>query len=755
MQNDMHMPEPAIANSKIMGKREKLRSYKIEAIKAAAPNLIPGFRLALTRVQLMIVTLLVICHSGAALYSAPAPPLDKQALILAPGGLGGQPSIELYSRKLIAGLTDGGIDAHKIHVEYLDLLRHPGEAYRLQLAASLMSKYADQTIDLVFCLAQPTMDFILKEGRGVAPGAVVLSWSAQIPGGVDINKRQVVLQSPRLDISGTLQLALALFPRTERVVVIQGTGDIERRYEDDLRSDLAAWRGKLQIEDTRALTVEEIEARLSALPKNSIILGFMFSRDARGRAVTSVDFLRGLAKSSNAPIFIIADTQLGIGTIGGSVIPIGTNAAELAAKGIDILRGTLKLNAGATKLEETHAPMFDWRQLERWGADPSVLPDNTIFINRPRTQWEEHKTVIGLTIAVMACLTVMTLSLLSMNRRLKESETRFRLLAENSSDMISRHDAHVKYLYASPACRALLGYEPEELLGHSALEFIHPEDIPKVDDTRSAIIERPSTSTTVFRARRKDGEYIWIETTSRTIFDKKTGGVLEIQAASRDITQRKKAEVEIQELIKYIINLQELERQRIAKDLHDSVSQTLSAAVLNLKSYIKSPEKHGEQLNLGLQFLENASVEIREIYTDLYPSILAHMGLVATIRWYARNHLEMNGIGTELALQENMRLPHDIEVNLYRIFQEVLSNIVRHSGASKVGIALTHESGAIRLAVENDGRGFDVEKSAASGKGFGLLNIRHRVNNMKGSLSIDSDPVAGTKIVITIPETAT
>ncbi len=128
-----------------------------------------------------------------------------------------------------------------------------------------------------------------------------------------------------------------------------------------------------------------------------------------------------------------------------------------------------------------------------------------------------------------------------------ESESRFRLLAENSSDMISRHDPQGFYLYVSPACRALLGYEPEELIGHSSFEFVHPDDIPTVDRSRTSIISQPVVSTTVFRARHKNGDYIWMETTSRTVFDEASGKILEIHAASRDVTGRILAENAVSE----------------------------------------------------------------------------------------------------------------------------------------------------------------------------------------------------------------
>ncbi len=125
---------------------------------------------------------------------------------------------------------------------------------------------------------------------------------------------------------------------------------------------------------------------------------------------------------------------------------------------------------------------------------------------------------------------------------LAESESRFRLLAENSTDMISRHDPLGNYLYASPASRILLGYEPEELVGHSSFEFIHPDDVPFIDRVRSNIIKQPIDSTTLFRIRRKNGDYIWLETIGHTIFDKKTGNPLEIHAASRNVSERKRVE---------------------------------------------------------------------------------------------------------------------------------------------------------------------------------------------------------------------
>lgn len=132
-----------------------------------------------------------------------------------------------------------------------------------------------------------------------------------------------------------------------------------------------------------------------------------------------------------------------------------------------------------------------------------------------------------------------------MQVQLSKSEAQFRLLAENSSDMISRHDATGKFLYVSPACMTLLGYTPDELTGTSATAFIHPEDAEQVIALLTTPGNKDVTITADYRARHKNGGYIWIETTTRIFFDKYSNQK-EFQASSRNITERKEAEEALQ-----------------------------------------------------------------------------------------------------------------------------------------------------------------------------------------------------------------
>ncbi|HIK27865.1 MAG: response regulator [Oscillatoriaceae bacterium SKW80] len=133
-----------------------------------------------------------------------------------------------------------------------------------------------------------------------------------------------------------------------------------------------------------------------------------------------------------------------------------------------------------------------------------------------------------------------------------ESEERYRLIAENSTDLIARHTLDGIFLYASPACRTLLGYEPEELIGRSCFEFFHPKDIKSIHKTLKALQQSTSTYTLSYRIRRQDGDYIWFESTYRSIRDTKTGTVQEIVTVSRDITERKQTEQELRESESYI-----------------------------------------------------------------------------------------------------------------------------------------------------------------------------------------------------------
>lgn len=157
--------------------------------------------------------------------------------------------------------------------------------------------------------------------------------------------------------------------------------------------------------------------------------------------------------------------------------------------------------------------------------------------------------------------------------RIRRSEEKYRLLAENSTDMISRHTPEGNYTYASPVCRSLLGYEPEEMLGTNAYEYFHPEDLENIRKSHTLINEQEHISTVAYRIRRKDGTYTWFETTSRLIVDAETGKGSEIVAVSRDVSYRKQIETQL----------------RQAKEAAEAANQAKSDFIANVSHEIRTP----------------------------------------------------------------------------------------------------------------------------------------------------------------------
>jgi PAS domain S-box-containing protein/putative nucleotidyltransferase with HDIG domain len=163
---------------------------------------------------------------------------------------------------------------------------------------------------------------------------------------------------------------------------------------------------------------------------------------------------------------------------------------------------------------------------------------------------------------------------------LAERDRQFRLLAENSTDVISRHDSDGNFLYVSPACQTIIGYDPDELIGQDVLSLVHPDDAEDLLKLFRSSRVTDRTMAIPFRARRKNGEYIWLETTARIIYGQEQDTV-EIQASSRDITERKQAQVAL---------------QRAHTDLQEAYDKTIEGWVLALDLRDRETEGHTQRV---------------------------------------------------------------------------------------------------------------------------------------------------------------
>jgi len=204
--------------------------------------------------------------------------------------------------------------------------------------------------------------------------------------------------------------------------------------------------------------------------------------------------------------------------------------------------------------------------------------------------------------------------------------------------------------------------------------------------------------------------------------------------------------------LRRVFEAQELERRRIALELHDETGQALTSVLLGLRSVEES--KNEEELRASTAALRELVVgalqDVRRLAVELRPKVLDDFGLVAALERLTQGFSEQTGIGVDLeARLPRTRLPSEVETALYRIVQESLTNIVKHARAGRVSIVLTRKNGSVTAVIEDDGRGFGPGER--TGEGLGLVGMRERVVLLGGRLEIESSPGAGTTLVVEVP----
>jgi len=219
----------------------------------------------------------------------------------------------------------------------------------------------------------------------------------------------------------------------------------------------------------------------------------------------------------------------------------------------------------------------------------------------------------------------------------------------------------------------------------------------------------------------------------------------ELRAINETLEQRvAERTAEARRLVGRLLHAGEEERRRIARELHDEISQLLTVVQLRLDEIAdRSPA-----VRRARQLLTRTQHEVHRIIVDLRPTILDDLGLAAAIRWYATHDLEAQGIRADLEVEEELRLPPEVEITAFRIYQEIVTNILRHAGARHVAVEAYAAGGHFVLTVEDDGRGF---APAAGTRGSGLLGMKERAALVGGTLTIDSEPGGGTTVVVRIP----
>ena len=341
---------------------------------------------------------------------------------------------------------------------------------------------------------------------------------------------------------------------------------------------------------------------------------------------------------------------------------------------------------------------------------------------------------------------------------LRESEERFRLMSDTAPVMIWMDDTDKRCTYFNKPWLDFTGRPLSAELGHGWADGVHAEDRGRCLETYTQAFDRREPLRTEFRLRASDGEYHWLLDIGVPRFNS-DGSFAGYIGSCIDVTERKLAEEALNSISRKLIEAQEQERTRIARELHDDFSQRMALLAIELDLLKKDiPGLTGDAFNrmesLRKHTLEMGS-DLQALSHELHSATLDHLGIVLAMSGLCREFRDKHKSKIDFHSQNlPSPVPPDVALCFYRVLQEALHNAAKHSCASQFNVQFLGMPGEIRLTVSDDGVGFNVE-SIDKGRGLGLISMRERVKLLNGTFSIVSKLNEGTQIKVQIPVRST
>jgi len=350
----------------------------------------------------------------------------------------------------------------------------------------------------------------------------------------------------------------------------------------------------------------------------------------------------------------------------------------------------------------------------------------------------------------------------------RESEERYRALVDLSPEAIVVHAGGI-IVYVNEATVRLLGAPSREaLIGRSFLDFVPEQYKDEVTRRiRAPQEEAQKEGPLLVKATRSDGQEFFLEALGSRIMYR---GVPAAQVILRDISDRVRAYEELsasreqlRSLSTHLQSVRESERGAIAREIHDELGGALTALKLDLASFedvLPGEEAGGlraaltEKIDSMSSLIDSTVQTMRRIITQLRPVLLDSLGLSAAIEWLAEDFEHRTGIACRTRIHgEEFTGDHDRATAVYRIVQETLTNVARHSGATRVDLIMESDGATLRLSVHDNGRGISGGQRDAAGS-FGIIGMKERALILGGELTITADPRGGTTVALTLPLSA-
>ncbi len=344
----------------------------------------------------------------------------------------------------------------------------------------------------------------------------------------------------------------------------------------------------------------------------------------------------------------------------------------------------------------------------------------------------------------------------------------YQTLVDTMNEGMVMQDFDRKITYVNRRLLKILGYPRSQIVGKYFGDFIDADNLDGWSEEKLASIKGANAAYEV-RLKTKSNTNVWVKVSPQPRFDAEGNHIGSFAVITNinehvEIEQKLlKTEVQLRSLSKQVLNAQEVERRRIALELHDGLGQTLSAIKFFVENNLSSVSQKGglqhTKIEMVIPKLQSAIEEVRRISMDLRPSLLDDIGIVATLSWFSRESQQTYQkivFNLDVDKVQESDIPSALKTEMFRIVQEAVNNACKYSGAKSILILLKKDGKHIHLWIKDDGKGFDYQKIAdmqgySESKGLGLTGMRERAENAGGWFSVTSAAGAGTSIACMWP----
>jgi signal transduction histidine kinase len=339
---------------------------------------------------------------------------------------------------------------------------------------------------------------------------------------------------------------------------------------------------------------------------------------------------------------------------------------------------------------------------------------------------------------------------------LQMNEQRWRLAAQAGNMYAFEWDVATDEVVRSGQVSDVLGPigEASSLARQQLLAAIHPEDRALFTACISERTPEDPVAQISYRILRPDASVIWLETTARAFFDS-DGKMLRMIGMVMNVTERKRAEEALAGMSGKLIEAQEQERTRIARELHDDINQRLALLAIDIEGSKQNPPSSAEDMTRLLtevwERIDEVSCEVQSISHQLHSSQLEYLGIVAAVKSLCHDVTLRQNVEIDFTHDDIPKpLSHDLSLCLFRVLQEALHNAVKHSKVRHFEVKLGCSANQLHLTVSDRGTGFDIARATNRG-GLGLISMQERVRLVNGTIAIESKPMGGTTIHVRVP----